>query len=137
MKGIADTRPCEKTNDPTPRSIRETPKDSHFANIRGNTGKSTAGIASTVISIMCALYTDKDIMNGNRREFCLVGEEMGAWLLGERLLEGSGDVISRRGKNESRAIVGMPMRMQRVMGAVAKSVMESRSGRTRRNHCTV
>jgi len=78
MTGIAETTPCENTNDPTPRSIynyqtvkpviewiprgartRETPYVSHLANERGNTGKSTARIERTVIRIMWALYVVK------------------------------------------------------------------------------
>lgn len=71
-RGIADTTPCEKTNDPTPRSIyvanpmnilarrsrgtdtltRETPNVSHFANERGKAGKSTASMARNVIKSM-------------------------------------------------------------------------------------
>jgi hypothetical protein len=69
-RGIAETIPCEKINEPTPMSIytmlddfwfkseigkthtKETPKVSHFASDRGKTGKSTARIAITVINIM-------------------------------------------------------------------------------------
>jgi hypothetical protein len=37
----------------------DAPKFSHFTNDLGNTGKSTARMASTVISIICALYVVK------------------------------------------------------------------------------
>lgn len=41
------------------RPTRETPYVSHLANERGNTGKSTARIETTVIKTMWALYVVK------------------------------------------------------------------------------
>lgn len=46
----------EKTNDPTPRSISEVPQVSTLANLRGNTGKSTAKIAKAVMIIIEPRY---------------------------------------------------------------------------------
>jgi len=56
-RGIAETTPCEKINEPTPISISDTPKVSHLARERGKTGKSTAMIASIVMSIIWDRYT--------------------------------------------------------------------------------
>lgn len=120
---------------------KETPKVSHFAKLRGNTGKSTARIARTVMSIIWALYTVKDIMNGNLgRLYAFPFPFTVTFLVSEKAEscgEGRGDVTSRRGNNESSAIVGMEMRMERVMGELAKRVMERRRGRTRSVHWDV
>ena len=48
----ADTTPPEKTNDPTPRSMRDVPQFSTLANRRGKTRKSTARMAMQVMIIM-------------------------------------------------------------------------------------
>ena len=54
--GLAATSPAEKTNEPTPMSIKEVPQVSTFAKRRGKTRKSTARIARHVIIIMPPLY---------------------------------------------------------------------------------
>ena len=48
----AETTPAEKTNEPTPRSMREVPHVSTLAKRRGKMGKSTARMARMVVIIM-------------------------------------------------------------------------------------
>lgn len=50
--GREATRPAEKTKDPTPISISEVPQVSTFANLRGNSRKSTARMHMHVTTIM-------------------------------------------------------------------------------------
>ena len=64
MMGLADTRPAENTNDPTPKSIKDVPHVSTFPKRRGKTGKSTANIARHVMMIMPPLYAVRNGRTG-------------------------------------------------------------------------
>lgn len=104
---------------------KDTPKDSHLARERGNTGKSTARIARMVMSIMWALYTVKDMMGGKRIGWGVWG---GRW-------EGRGEETSLWGKKSRRAAVGRAREVERARGTLAKRVTDSKRGNTRRDHC--
>src|SRR4030081_2550930 len=56
----AATMPAEKTNDPTPTSIKDVPQVSTFANRRGKTLKSTARIPRHVAIIIDPRYIVKN-----------------------------------------------------------------------------
>ena len=111
------------------RHTRETPYVSHFARERGNTGKSTARIATTVMSIICALYVVK-AGNGriHVRDSCLGVETVGdaGWL------EGKESPLSRCGMRRGKP-VGIRIKRDRMTSRSAKSVIDRR-GTTRRTH---
>lgn len=60
----AETTPAEKTNDPTPKSIRDVPQFSTLANRRGKARKSTARIATQVTTIIAARYVVRNGWTG-------------------------------------------------------------------------
>lgn len=63
--GLADTKPAEKTNDPTPMSIKDVPQFSTFAKRLGKVRKSTARMTIHVTMIMAPLYAVMKGLIGN------------------------------------------------------------------------